>query len=105
MKFGLSEADFKLIQELVIDPLKEQSAQIYVFGSRAKGKHHPFSDIDILYVLPKGKKLPNGLLATIKESIEESRVSCKVDLVSSEDLAKSYQENVEKEKVLWEAGL
>jgi predicted nucleotidyltransferase len=51
MKIGLSEKNFKLVEELALKPLKSVDARGFVFGSRARGKHHPFSDLDILYRL------------------------------------------------------
>lgn len=97
MKFGLSKEDYSLLKSLLFDPLKEKSAKLWVFGSRARGDHKPFSDVDVLY--SASTKLPLGFISEIKESLEESRLPIKVDLVSVEDLAESYRESVERDKI------
>lgn len=98
MKYGLSESDFKILQDLVLDPLKKMNVDVYVFGSRATGKHHPFSDIDLL-LAPK-EKIPAIEFSRIKELIEESRFPIKVDFVLLDELAKSYREQVLRERIL-----
>lgn len=45
MKFGLSQSEYKLIQLLVIEPLARYQAQVWIFGSRARGDFKPFSDL------------------------------------------------------------
>jgi predicted nucleotidyltransferase len=98
-QFGLSNEEFKLLYDIVILPLKKEGAKVYIFGSRANGKNHKFSDIDILFELPEGKKLSQGLAFQIKDNAEESRMSCKLDLVDSKDLAESYRSSVNKTKI------
>ena len=92
MKFGMSQNQFKLLETLVIRPLKSQGAKVYIFGSRAKGKHHPYSDVDLLYDL--SEPLPPGFLPKIKEDIEESNFPFAVDLVAKSELSKSYEDSV-----------
>ena len=99
MPFGLTDAQFKILNELVIQPLKAQSLEVYIFGSRATGKHHTHSDVDIIFVVPKGKALPLGFVAKITEAVEESRFPFKVDLVNEDQLASSYREQVHASRV------
>lgn len=99
MKFGLSEKDFNTLDQHLIQPLKYFGARVFVFGSRVRGKHHPFSDIDILYCEKSGHPIPLGKIAVLKEGLEESNLPIKVDLVNEKDLAQSYRSNIEKEKV------
>lgn len=96
--FGLSENDHKLLLSLVINPLKERGARVFIFGSRARGNHHPFSDIDILYI--EGSNAISDIdIAKIKEDIEDSNITIKVDLVNSKSLASSYRPSVEKDQI------
>lgn len=96
--FGLSEAQFKLLTDLVINPLKNKGAMVFVFGSRARGDHHLFSDIDIFFV-ESAEVISKAEISKIKEVVEESKLAIAVDLVSKKDLAKSYLKKIETEKV------
>lgn len=51
--------------------------RVWLFGSRARGDALPRSDLDLAF---EGE-LPVGLLARVREALEESRVLCGVDLV------------------------
>ena len=101
MNFGLSESDFELLKKLVIKPLQNNSVCVYIFGSRATGKNHPFSDVDLLLEPLKPGTPSSALLSEIKEAIEESRFPVKVELVLLDQLAQSYRERVllEKKKI------
>lgn len=99
MKFGLSDDQVKVFYDLVVEPLKKNKAQVFVFGSRARGQHHPFSDIDVLYVENESFPLSAEVISQIKEAAEESKLTIKVDLVNRSSLAKSYVESVEKDLV------
>lgn len=94
MNFGLSDSDFQILKSLVIEPLKKRAVRVFVFGSRATGKNHKFSDLDLLLVPSAGSSLSPNELSQIKESIEESRFTIKVDFVLLQDLAKTYCEQV-----------
>lgn len=92
MSYGLSEEQFKLLQKMVLEPLKRHGCEVYIFGSRTTDKHHSHSDVDILYRTTA--PLPPGFLAKMKEEIEESRFPFAVDLVDETDLAESYRESI-----------
>lgn len=94
MKYGMTVDQYKILDSLVIRPLRQQGAQIYIFGSRVSEKYHPHSDVDLLYRLPVEKDLPAGFISQLKENIEESKFPFLVDLVDEDDLASSYRENV-----------
>ncbi len=100
MKYGLTQEEFAIVKRIAIDPLKEKGCAVWIFGSRARGDHRKFSDIDLLYSTPKSTGLPSGMIFSIKDQLEESRLSYKVDLVNSEDLASSYKENVLKDRIV-----
>ena len=71
---------------------------IYLFGSRAKGKETPYSDVDIAI---KSSDLNPKDLAWIRFMIEESNFPYKVDLI---DLSKApyLGEIIEKEGIRWQ---
>lgn len=99
MRYGLTESQWQQLNELLITPLKKYNAQIWVFGSRARGDYHKFSDIDILFSLPEGIHLPPGYVSKIKDSLEESDLPYKVDIVNDKELAASYRDDVYKERI------
>lgn len=94
MKYGMTEKQFEILNHLIIGPLKSKGAEVFIFGSRATGKHHPHSDVDILYKPSSQLALPSNFLSEIKEAIEESQFPFTVALVSDKDLVKSYRDHV-----------
>lgn len=99
MNFGLSSHDFATLRACVVAPLQQAGATVWLFGSRARGDHKKFSDIDLLYSFAGGHE-PRGLLSELKENAEVSRLPYRVDLVCREELAESYKEGVERDKIL-----
>lgn len=100
MKFGLTEKEWNILDQTLIRPLlKEQNAKVWIFGSRARGDYKKFSDIDILFSLSEGKKLPQGFLSQIKENLDNSSLPYKVDIVDIKELAQSYQSFVDADKI------
>jgi len=97
MTFGLTSSDYQILQTLLLEPLKKHHALVWVFGSRARGDHKEFSDIDILFDDSRNPISPS-LLFKIKDSLEESNITIKVDLVNLKDLAKSYKDSVFRDR-------
>ncbi len=99
MTFGLSDDQYEILDSLLISPLKNKGYSIWVFGSRARGDHHRFSDIDLLYAAPDNGE-DSLLVSKILEDLTNSNLTIKVDLVNNESLAESYRENVLRDRVL-----
>lgn len=95
MKFGLTPEQWKTLSEVVISPLRKKSA-VWIFGSRARLDHKPFSDVDVLY---ESSENISQLVSEIRENIEESDFPFKVDIVEVSSLASSYKDKVLKERV------
>lgn len=98
MTYGLTEAEFTFLQERLIQPLKKHGAQVYLFGSRATGKHKKFSDIDILFK-ESTHSIANSEIYRLLSEIEDSNFPYKIDLVAEKDLAQSYRTNIDREKI------
>lgn len=92
--FGLEERHRKILDELLIAPLKKAGYSLWVFGSRARGDHQKFSDLDVLV----GGKPSQSLISQVRESLEESSLPIKVDLVLENELAESYRANVLRDR-------
>jgi len=94
MKYGLNEQQWKIVETLVLTPLKASGCKIWIYGSRARGNCERFSDLDLLIEGP----IEPTKLSSIREALEESTLPIKVDLVPEIDLAHSYRETIEKDK-------
>ncbi|MFW7382126.1 MAG: nucleotidyltransferase family protein [Oligoflexus sp.] len=97
MKFGISREHWSWFETEIVAPLKAHGAKVFLFGSRARGTHKKFSDLDILIESQDDLSLLIGFLS---EKLEESNFPFKVDLVDARELANSYKKSVERDKVL-----
>ena len=82
------------LKNFLIEYFKNKDVEIYLFGSRAKGKERRYSDIDIAVSSKEDLKYE---IARLKEIIEESNLIYKVDLV---ELKKIKLKN-KKEMIKW----
>jgi len=70
----LSPEDLAIVRAILF-PYK--SHEFNVFGSRSRGDHKKFSDVDICYLRP----LPREAVGDIKEQLSNSNLPYMVDLV------------------------
>lgn len=75
------------------------SAKIYLFGSRATGKHSKTSDIDI--AIDNTKKADQYKIASIRLSINELNLPIDVDIVDFHSIPQQMKNRIEKEKIVW----
>lgn len=73
--------------------------RVYLFGSRARGTHHPGSDIDI--ALDVGSTIPVAVIGMIQEAIEESQIPFFVDVVDFHAVSHEMREQIRKDGILW----
>lgn len=97
--FGLSPEEYKFLTDHLIEHLKKMGASVYIFGSRARGKHHKFSDVDMMYVENTSHSIDTLKISEILTFFEESTFPYKIDLVDKKCMAKSYLPKIELEKV------
>ena len=95
MKFGLTESQFQYIFENVVLPLESAGASIWCYGSRARGDHHTFSDLDLMVETSKNLSREVG---SIQELLENGNFPYKVDLVLFSDFAESYKQGYQNDK-------
>ena len=88
-------------RRIVLEGLKGRSAQVYLFGSRARGNARRWSDIDVA-VLPL-EQFPAGLLSSIREALEESHIPFTVDLLDLSDADPAFRTKVLSEGIPWTA--
>lgn len=100
MRFGLTADQYQFIHETAVIPLRRNGNEVYCFGSRARGDHRPFSDLDLMV---EGKAEARSLVAKINEALSNSNFPFKVDLVLLEEFAASYVDSYKKDRTVWPA--
>lgn len=98
MTFGLDREQYQFISESVVGPLEAKGARIWCFGSRARGDHQPFSDLDLMVVGSRDFSIEIG---QIRELLSKSNFPFKVDLVQLSEFVESYRAQFEREKKLF----
>lgn len=99
MKFGITKEHYDYIYNNVILPLKAKGAEVYCYGSRARGDHQPFSDLDLMV---ESESKNNLKLEDIIELLQKSNFPYKVDLVHISDFADSYKKSYQADRVLFD---
>ena len=84
MNHGLSDSTVERIREVFARHAEVEKAVLY--GSRAKGTHHPGSDIDLTLC---GKQLDHALLTRIENELDDLMLPERIDLSLFETLTHS----------------
>jgi len=95
------ERALEQIRKTVLDTLGDCEATVYLFGSCARAAARRSSDIDV--AIEAKKPLPSGLLAALRESLEESTIPFDVDIVDLSETSPAFRERVKREGVVWRA--
>jgi predicted nucleotidyltransferase len=80
--------------------LAETGADIYLFGSRARGDQRPMSDIDIA-IDSHGAPLASGVLSRLREDYEQSNIAFTVDVVDLAHASAALREQALAEGIRW----
>lgn len=99
MKFALTSEEYQYIRSTVVLPLIEIGAQVWCFGSRARGDYSQYSDLDLM--VTGGDDAISSVLAGISEKLVNGNFPYKVDLVAHKDLAAAYMKSVDTDKVIF----
>jgi predicted nucleotidyltransferase len=87
------------IRTLVVDGLAETKAEIFLFGSYARGDATRLSDVDV--AIDAAASLPAGCLARLREQLEESTIPLTVELVDLGEADAEFRARVRREGVKW----
>ena len=87
------------LRRMVLAALGEHDAEVWLFGSCARGEALQHSDVDIA-ILP-GDELPAGFFSDLKESLEESSIPYDVDIIDLRRAAPCLLDEVRREGVKW----
>ncbi len=85
------------LKAFLINYCKDKKAQIFLFGSRAKGTSSTYSDIDIA-MKPSSDNVDFSYLRFV---IEESNLPQKVDLVDMRTVSPALKSEIEKYGERW----
>ena len=85
----MDQEALKILQSI----LSKYPYTFYAFGSRVKGTHAPFSDLDLCYK----DRVPTDCLMELEGELSESDLPFKVDVVAWEDFTPEFQREVEKD--------
>jgi predicted nucleotidyltransferase len=89
----------KEVRRIVLRALREYDAAVFLFGSWARGDATACSDIDV--AIEPHSSLPPGLLADLREGLEESHVPYRVDIVDLSDAAPTLRRRILEEGIRW----
>ncbi len=92
-KIYLSAEDYKIISEI----FKDQSFEVLVFGSRVKGNHQKFSDLDLC--LKANTSIDLSEMNRFRVSLSESNLPFTVDLVDYSDINNSFKNIIDNEAI------
>ena len=87
------------LQRRVLTALGEHDAEVWLFGSCARGEVFQHSDIDIA-ILPRDD-LPSGFFSDLAESVEQSSIPYDVDIVDLRSAAPTLIDEVRREGAKW----
>lgn len=88
-----------ILKEHVLQKMQNEDAKIYLFGSWAKGSQRNSSDIDVAIEYRTGQGY--GKISELRESIEESSIPYRVDIVDMQRISKPFVEKIRREGIVW----
>ena len=95
-EYGITKYKKKII-EIILKYVP--TAQIYLFGSRAKGTHHETSDIDI--ALDIKSKIERNVVLQIKSAIDALNIPYNIDIVDFRSVSEILRKQIERDRILW----
>lgn len=78
------------IQQVIAKYLDIQDYSVFLFGSRAVGRHARFSDVDI--GIEGTQRIPGFVIQRIKGDLEESDIPYRVDIVDFSTMSDSFKQ-------------
>lgn len=88
--FGLEARHLEFVMNTLRKNIPDKSTKFYIFGSRAKGSHREYSDIDIA-VDSNGQKLDENVLGALLLEFEDWTLPYEVDVVDLNAIDESFK--------------
>lgn len=89
----VTKEDYQILEKIFVDLPWE----IYVFGSRVKGTHQQFSDLDLCF--KSNNKISLNELALVRVRLSESDLPFTVDIVDYLGLSDSFKKVIDRDGV------
>jgi predicted nucleotidyltransferase len=91
----IREQDKQAILNIAKDTVKEPS-KILAFGSRVDGSAHDTSDLDLVIISDKNKKIEINNLVEFKERLKKSNIPISVQVLDWYRIPESFHKNILK---------
>lgn len=95
--FGLDDRHIDFIKNTLKKHISNSEAKFYIFGSRAKGNHKEYSDVDIAIESPC--PIPSEI-AKLKLEFENSIFPYEVDIVDLNNIKETFKNLIKDDLVL-----
>ncbi len=92
-RFGLSDEQYAWIKKIL--SLYLPGTEVFVFGSRSRGDHKKYSDLDLAVRAVKAIQRKTWL--EIQEQFSESTLPFKVDLIEMQKIDPDFQKAIQKD--------
>lgn len=89
-------------RRIIFSVLGNEQIDVYLFGSRATGDEHRFSDIDIALEV-KGGCVSDRVMVIINELLEDSDIPYTVDVIDLMRVSDRLRDRVYREGIKWSA--
>ena len=96
-----SHPDIEIANRVIRAHLANLNVRVLLYGSRARGDARTWSDIDV--AVQAEPALPPGLLATLREALDQSNCLLNVDVVDWLDADAPLRESITREGIEWSA--
>jgi predicted nucleotidyltransferase len=93
------ERAIRELRRMVLDACGDREAEVWLFGSCARGDVRTHSDIDIAILARE--PLPAAFLAALAADIDDSPIPYDVDLVDLRHVDPALAEEVRREGIKW----
>ena len=92
--------EWEIVRRILLRHVPEHD--VWAFGSRARGRAKPYSDLDLAVV--GDRPLPLAVSAALAEEFSESDLPWKVDIVDWATTGEAFRRIIEESKVVVQRG-
>jgi uncharacterized protein len=91
MTIDLNERYYNLVRKIT----EKYPYKFLVFGSRAKGTAHKFSDLDLCVI----DEIPSNVIFNIEEDFRESDLPFKVEILEWNKASEDFRKTIKKDLI------